>query len=58
MWLQRLTGCLLCSELSEGGGVIAVKLTAGFGIPDHLLQAPIAFDWRLIGSNMGPVSSH
>lgn len=37
----------LCRELGEGGGRLAVALCAGFGIPPHLLQAPIAVgDWR------------
>ena len=41
-----------CRELSEDGGLTLVKLCDGFGIPDHLLQAPIAFDWRLIGADV------
>lgn len=40
----------LCSKLAADDGRVALRLCEGFGIPDHLLQAPIAFDWRQIGS--------
>ena len=37
----------LCAELSRDGAKQALALCDGFGIPDHLLQAPIALrDWR------------
>lgn len=32
----------LCRELASNGGALARVLCDGFGIPDHLLQAPIA----------------
>lgn len=41
-----------CAALSADGGWAALRLAEGFGIPDHCLQAPIAFDWRQIGSNV------
>jgi len=40
-------------ELGGGGGAgvaPALALVNGFGVPDHLLAAPIAFDWRQIGA--------
>ncbi len=40
----------LCSQLAADAGKLAIKLCEGFGIPDHLLQAPIAFNWQQIGS--------
>lgn len=41
----------LCSSLSENGAHRALSLCDGFGIPDHLLQAPIALgSWRDIGA--------
>ena len=36
----------LCSRLMADG--VLWELCNGFGIPDHCLQAPIAFDWRLL----------
>ena len=42
----RTAQLALCGQLM-GNGVLW-KLCNGFGIPDHCLQAPIAFDWRKI----------
>ncbi len=39
-----------CAVLSSDSGWAALRLAESFGIPDHCLQAPIAFDWRQIGS--------
>lgn len=37
----------LCRELGADNGRLALALCDGFGIPDHLLQAPIAIgNWR------------
>jgi acyl-CoA oxidase len=36
----------LCSQLASGGGAALLELCDGFGIPDHCIQAPIAFDWH------------
>lgn len=37
----------LCADLVSNGGEQALALCDAFGIPDHLLQAPIALkDWR------------
>ena len=37
----------LCAELAAGGGRRALQLCDGFGVPGHLLQAPIALQgWR------------
>lgn len=36
----------LCAQLNADGGRLALALCDGFGIPDHLLQAPIAHGWR------------
>ncbi|EFJ48478.1 hypothetical protein VOLCADRAFT_104659 [Volvox carteri f. nagariensis] len=37
------------AQLTAGGSrCAAVALCDAFGIPDHLLQAPIAFDWRKV----------
>lgn len=42
----------ICSKLSENDAHTALRLCKGFGIPDHLLQAPIALqDWRDIGAS-------
>jgi len=41
-----------CGALSADGGWAALRLADGFGIPDHCLDAPIAFDWRQIGSDV------
>lgn len=38
----------LYGQLTANGAALALKLCDGWGIPDHLLQAPIAFDWRKI----------
>jgi acyl-CoA oxidase len=41
----------MCRALGRGGkSAAAIRLAEGWGIPDHLLQAPIAFDWRKIGA--------
>ncbi len=40
------------ARLSSNGGETLLRLCAGFGIPDHLIQAPIAFDWRCIGKEI------
>jgi acyl-CoA oxidase len=41
----------LCRRLGGGGGAApALVLCDGFGIPDHLLAAPIAFNWRAMGA--------
>jgi acyl-CoA oxidase len=36
----------LCGTLIADGGRAALALCDGFGVPQHLLQAPIAQDWR------------
>jgi len=38
-----------CKELGGNGAKPVLRLCEGFAIPDHLLQAPIAFDWRSMG---------
>lgn len=39
----------LYGALTAGGPrCAAVALCDAFGVPDHLLQAPIAFDWRKV----------
>jgi acyl-CoA oxidase len=41
-----------CSKLAENDAHPAQSLCKGFGIPDHLLQAPIALgSWRDIGAS-------
>lgn len=40
-----------CKQLGGGGAAPALALCQAFGIPDHLLAAPIAFNWRTIGMN-------
>ena len=40
-----------CAALSASGGRPALQLCESFGIPDHLLLAPIAFNWMSIGSD-------
>lgn len=35
-----------CRTLMANGGSALRLLCDGFGIPDHCLQAPIAFDWK------------
>jgi acyl-CoA oxidase len=43
-----------CSKLAENDAHPAQSLCKGFGIPDHLLQAPIALgSWRDIGASVG-----
>ncbi|KAG2451240.1 hypothetical protein HYH02_003847 [Chlamydomonas schloesseri] len=45
----RAAAAELYGQLTAGGPrCAAVALCDGFGVPDHLLQAPIAFDWRKI----------
>jgi acyl-CoA oxidase len=36
----------LCSALAADRAALALRLCEGFAIPDHLLAAPIAFDWE------------
>lgn len=38
----------ICAAFAANGGSVAVELCQGFGIPEHLIQAPIASDWRQI----------
>ena len=40
----------LCAQLAADAGKLALLMCEGFGIPDHLLQAPIAFNWQQIGT--------
>ena len=40
----------LCTQLAADAGKLALLMCEGFGIPDHLLQAPIAFNWQQIGT--------
>lgn len=42
-----------CAALSADSGRLALRLADGFGMPDHCIEAPIAFDWRQIGSELG-----
>lgn len=35
----------LCGRLAADGGRMAISLCDSFGIPDHIVHAPIAFDW-------------
>lgn len=35
--------------LSSNGGRLALKLCDGFGIPEPMITAPIAKDWRQVG---------
>lgn len=45
----RAAAADLYGQLTAGGPrCAAVALCDGFGVPDHLLQAPIAFDWRKV----------
>lgn len=41
----------LCGQLAADAGKLALLFCEGFGVPDHLLQAPIAFDWQQIGTS-------
>lgn len=38
-----------CKHLGGQGAAPALVLCDAFGIPDHLLAAPIAFNWRTMG---------
>jgi acyl-CoA oxidase len=38
-----------CRQLGGNGARPALVLCEAFGIPDHLLAAPIAFNWRRMG---------
>lgn len=40
-----------CRQLGSNGAQPALVLCDAFGIPDHLLAAPIAFNWRTMGLN-------
>ena len=40
----------LCAALAANSARAALQLCGGFGIPEHLLWAPIASDWRKIGA--------
>lgn len=40
------------AQLSANNGRTLLLLCDGFGLPEHLLPAPIAHDWRLIGSGI------
>jgi hypothetical protein len=42
------------AQLVADNGRLAVALVDSFGIPDHLLQAPIATNWRVF--NVQPES--
>ncbi len=42
----------LCARLSANDGKTLLRLCDGFGIPDHLMSAPIARDWQQIGSGI------
>ncbi|PSC76022.1 acyl-oxidase [Micractinium conductrix] len=47
--MKQVHACVnqLCRQLGADGGRLALALCAGFAIPPHLLQAPIALtDWR------------
>jgi acyl-CoA oxidase len=42
-----------CRELMAGGrGCAALRLCDSFGVPPHLLAAPIAVNWREIGATL------
>mmetsp|Transcript_11803 Transcript_11803/g.32165 ORF Transcript_11803/g.32165 Transcript_11803/m.32165 type:complete len:632 (-) Transcript_11803:1268-3163(-) len=47
---ERVNGAF--DILVADGGRLALGLCEAFGIPDHLLQAPIAFDWRRTGMHV------
>ncbi len=40
-----------CKQLGGNGAAPALALCEAFGIPDHLLAAPIAFNWHTMGMN-------
>jgi hypothetical protein len=46
----RLQVNALCRRLGANGAALALQLCDSFGIPDHLLQAPIATDWKAIST--------
>ena len=39
-----------CAALAANRGALALRLCEGFGIPEHLIAAPIARDWRSIAT--------
>jgi acyl-CoA oxidase len=42
-----------CRQLGSSGAVPALRLCQAFAIPDHLLAAPIAFNWRgMVGDKL------
>lgn len=41
-----------CRQLGGKGGRPALALCEAFGIPDHLLAAPIAANWRAMGETL------
>ncbi len=38
------------AQMVADNGRLALQYVDAFGIPDHLLQAPIAQDWRTINA--------
>eukprot|EP00882_Tetradesmus_deserticola_P012097 GHRQ01012816.1.p1 GENE.GHRQ01012816.1~~GHRQ01012816.1.p1 ORF type:complete len:645 (+),score=319.12 GHRQ01012816.1:546-2480(+) len=49
----RLAVNKACRQLGGGGAAApALKLCEAFGIPEHLLAAPIAKNWRAIGQSL------
>ena len=40
----------LCAAFAADGARVALQLCGGFGIPEHLLWAPIT-NWRAIGQD-------
>ena len=54
----RLAVNASCAALAAQGGKPALLLCEGFGVPDHLLAAPIAFDWKAIGSQGTAMQQH
>lgn len=41
----------LCGAFAADGAQAALALCDGFGVPEHLIGAPIASNWRTIGAN-------
>lgn len=41
----------LCRAFAADGARAALALCDGFGVPEHLIGAPIASNWRTIGAN-------
>ena len=37
--------CACIQVMMQNKGALIVKYCDAFGFPDHILQAPIAFDW-------------